>query len=127
QPSSDWSAVRGLAKGTFVVVALNEKNLRPGLIWDVSDTTLTIRGLEGTSTIPRGDVARVSVRDQIGTKRAPWYVGIPVASAILGGLAGMIVGAIAKDHDVVSTSAWTFGIGMSVGVGSGPMGHPQTV
>ena len=127
QPSSDWSAVHALPKGTFVLVGLDEKDVRRGLLWCVTDTAVTIREPDLLNTIAREQVARISVQDQIGTRRAPWYIRVPIASAILAGLAGIVGGAVAKNRDVVQASAWTFGIGLATGLMAGPMDYPRPV
>ena len=36
------------------------------------------------------------------------FIAIPIASAFVGGLAGMIVGAVQNDRDLKSASAWMF-------------------
>ena len=130
QPSSDWSAVRALPKGTFILLALENvenKDVRRAWVWEATDTTLKIREADRSTTIPRDQVARISVQDQIDTKRAPWYIRVPVVSAVLGGLAGLVGGAVAGDRDVVQAAAWTTGIGILVGVVSGPMDYPRPV
>jgi hypothetical protein len=89
---------------------------------------VTLHEREGLTTIARDKVARISVQDQIGTRRAPWHIRVPIVSAIVGGLAGIVGGAIARNRDVVQTAAWTFGIGLAVGMmAGGSMDYPRPV
>jgi len=128
--SSDWSAVRALPRTTFVLLTLDdEPAVHRAYVHSVSDATLTIYEFDRSTvtTIPRERVAAISIRDRIGTKRAPRYISIPIASAIVGGLGGLIVGAVARDRDVAQKAAWTFGIGMMVGMAAGPMDYPRSV
>ena len=48
------------------------------------------------SAIARGDVARVTTRRQVETKsrKRDLFVGIPVVSAFVGGITGMILGGV---------------------------------
>ena len=123
--STDWGAVRALPKGAFVFVTLADNGVRQGGIGDVTDATMAIRDIYGMSTIPRSEILRVTNRVQTGMKRAPWYVGVPIASLILSGLAAVIVGAVQKDDDVRRAGWVTFGIGMVTGGAAGPLDYPR--
>jgi len=123
--SSDWGAVRALPKGAFVFVTLDGNRTRQGGLGDVTDAGLTIRDVYGMNTIARHEIVRVANRVQTGTKRAPWYAGVPCMSLILGGLSTVIVGAVQKDGDVRRAGWLTFGIGMMVGAATGPLDYPR--
>jgi len=127
-PSSDWSAVRALTKPTFILLSLDEEQApRRAFFGCATDTTLTVYDNGGVETFARARVARISVQDRIGTKRAPRYITIPIASAILGGLAGLVASGIAKNKEAARASAWTFGIGLLTGLVAGPMDYPRPV
>ena len=113
-----------MPRGAFVFVTLAD-GLRQGGIGDVTDTSMTIRDIYGMNTIARSEVLRVTTRVQTGMKRAPWYVGVPVASLIFGGLAAVIVGAVQKDNDVRRAGWMTFSIGLVTGAATGPLGQPR--
>ena len=123
--STDWSAVRALPKGAFVFVTLDGNGTRQGGLGDVTDAGLTIRDIYGMNTIARVEILRVTNRVQTGMKRAPWYVGVPVASLIFGGLAAVVVGAVQKDDDVRRAGWMTFSLGMVTGAATGPLGQPR--
>ena len=106
-------------------MTLADNGLRQGGIGDVSDTGVTIRDIYGMNTIARTEILRITNRVQTGTKRAPWYVGVPVTSLILGGLATVIVGAVQKDSDVKRAGWMTLGIGTLIGIATGPMDYPR--
>jgi hypothetical protein len=123
--SSDWGAVRALPKGAFIFVTLEGSGTRQGGLGDVTDAGLTIRDVYGMNTIARNEIVQVANRVQTGMKRAPWYVGVPVISLILGGLTTVIVGAVQKDGDVRRAGWLTFGTGMMAGAATGPLDHPR--
>ena len=112
---TDWSKVLAVPRGTVVSVALDTDDVRRGFMWHVTDATLVISEISAERTlvrrvIARGDVARVTARQQVARKsrRRDWFIGIPIASAFVGGLTGMILGAVQNDRDLKRASAWVF-------------------
>lgn len=113
--STDWATVLALPRGTFVFVALDGDHVRDGYVWEVTGDTLTTCQMAGTprcvrNAVARGDVARVTVRKGVETKhrRRDLFIGIPIASAFVGGLTGMVIGGVQKDRTLKSASAWMF-------------------
>jgi hypothetical protein len=125
-PPSDWSAVAALPRGHYIVVTLDGVGTRPAIIWRVTETTLTIRALDGEETFERALVARVAERVQTETKDVPRYLSIPTLTAILGGIAGIIIGAINKNGRLQHASAVALGAGLGVGLGLGQV-YPTAV
>ena len=117
--STDWGAVVALQKGHFIFVTLDGGDVRAGYFFYATDTALTMWATGGEQTLPRGTVVRVADHVQVGTKDAPKYIGIPIASAILGGLAGLVIGAINKNADIKRASGMTLLVGLGVGLGVG--------
>jgi hypothetical protein len=101
--SSDWAAVRALRAETYLLVALDGDRFGFGFLEDVTDTTVRIRGYPSTLTIPRTEVVRVEADLPI-KRRHPRY-GTLIASGFLGGLAGMVTGAIKKNERIGDWSA----------------------
>jgi hypothetical protein len=120
---TDWSAVQALPRGTAVDVTIGGGDPRPGLVLTVSDETLRLREKTGDHDLARDDIARVAAWVQTGMTRDPWYVRIPLESAILGGLAGVVTGAVTKNKTTqrISWAAFIGGLFTSVGYGDA---HP---
>jgi hypothetical protein len=125
--STDWAAVQALPTQTEVLVTLDGNAVRQGLVVNVTEDSLAIRDIfrVNVSVLPRRQIARVTERTMISDGRDPWYVRVPITSAVLGGLGGTIVGAADKDKTVVRRSAWTWGVGMFVGTVWGLTHHPM--
>ena len=125
--SSDWSAVRALPRGAYVLVALDgdSGDARQGVLVDVTDTTLTIRDLYGAVAIPRIQVSRVANRVQTGTRRASKWLGVPITAAVLGGLAAVVAGAVDKNASLKHAGWVSLAAGMAVGVAAGPLDYPR--
>jgi hypothetical protein len=113
--STDWATVLALPRGTFVFVALEADDVRHGYVWEVTGDTLITCEIAGVprcvrDAIARSDVARVTVRKQVDTKnrRRDAFIGIPIVSAFVGGLTGMIIGGVQKDRTLKTASALMF-------------------
>jgi len=119
--STEWSAVVALRPGAYVFVTLGGGQLRQGLVRCASDTALVLYRFPADQTLDRAAVVRVAERAQTGTKppRTPWYVGVPLAVAVFGGLVGMIVGAINRNDELAHAAGQTFGIGLGAAMGVG--------
>ena len=124
-PSHDWRAVGALPRGRFVVVTLDGGSLRQGLVWSTTATTLTVRQHGGEVVLPRAVVRRVTERVQTGWKRAPWYIRVPVAAAVVGGLAGIVAGEVSKHPTLRRGALATFAIGVSAGMS--PAARPRPI
>jgi hypothetical protein len=121
--STDWSAVSALQpKRHYVFVTLDGGDIRGGILWSVGEATLTIFDESGERALPRVVIVRVVDHVQIGAKRPGWYpyVGVPIVTGILGGLTGVIVGAVQKNAPLRRVSWWTFALSLGVGLGLGP-------
>jgi hypothetical protein len=122
--STDWAQVCAIPTGTEILVSLDDEGVRRGVLWAVTDTTLTIRDLYSLNAMPRGSVVRVTTRKQNGYVRDPWYLYVP-ASAVLGGLAGLVVAAVERDKTIARGSALVFMAGMYTGTLAGLVYSPK--
>ncbi len=100
---------------------------RPGLVIAVTGEALRLREKTGDHDLARDDIARVTARIQIGMTRDPWYVRIPLGSAILGGLTGVVTGAVTKNKTTVRISWIAFIGGLFTSVGYGDAHPPEAI
>jgi len=119
--STDWGDVIKLRRH-IVFVTLDDGTLRQGGVYQVTDTTLMLYEIGGKYTYPRGDIARVVDRVQIGTKGPRWVLGSVVGAAVLAGLAGLIVGAKNDDDALENLSAVVLGAGLGAAHAMGESG-----
>jgi hypothetical protein len=105
-PLHDWASVIAIPRPAAVRVTVNyDIN---GRLDDVTDSTLTILVPPGMPQmrISRDDVVRVTV---LTPKKMRWrWLGWPLVVGILGGLAGVLVGAVMRDGEVAGTSFAVF-------------------
>jgi hypothetical protein len=122
-PSTAWSAVRALARGTDVDVTLEDGAVRHAVVLSSTAETLRLRDMSGDNDLARDAVVRVTARVPVGMTRDPWYIRIPLGTAILGGLAGIVTGAVTKNKTTqhVSWAAFIGGLFISVAYGDA---HP---
>jgi hypothetical protein len=113
--SSDWASVLALTRGTYVLVTLDADRVRRGFVWEATETALTIGEMTGGRTlareaIARAEVARVMARREVAPKnsRRDLFVGIPIASAFVGGLTGMVIGGVQHDKGLARASGKMF-------------------
>jgi hypothetical protein len=114
---NDWATVLALRVDTYLAVTLDANGHRFGFLEEVTDTTLTIRTISdhpGTVTIPRADIVRVEA--DLPIRRRHRWLRIPMAAGILGGLAGMVAGAIQHDKGTSDWSAAAFKTGLIAGL-----------
>jgi hypothetical protein len=105
-PLHDWASVAALPRGAPVRVTLAYDI--GGSLEEVTDSTLTILVPPGMAPLrtSRADVVRVAV---LTPKKMRWrWLGTPLVVGVLGGLAGMLVGAVMWDGEVAGTSFAVF-------------------
>ena len=124
--SSDWSAVAAVPKGHFVFVTLDGGELRQGLVWGVTGATLTLYEVGGERTLRRVQIARIAERVPVGTRPPPWVIHVPIV-AMVGALAGVIIGAINKTGALKHASWITFALSLGFGIGLEPADRPKPV
>jgi len=108
----DWASVVAIPRAAPVRVTLNYDI--DGGLEDVTDSTLTIRVPPDmhSRTISRALVVRVAV---LVPKKMRWgWLGKPLAVGSLGGLVGVLVGAVMRDGKVAAIS---FGIFAASSIG----------